>query len=97
MSSSIFGQEISKQNQPTLFGAFQAKTENEEQKTNISSSLFNNEKPSLFGNMFNPNGIMNKNLIKKIKFKILYLDQILKKIYLNLLIKVMIMKALIIL
>ena len=56
MSSSIFGQEISKQNQPTLFGAFQTKTENEEQKTNISSSLFNNEKPSLFGSMFNPNG-----------------------------------------
>ena len=56
MSSSIFGQEISKQNQPTLFGAFQAKTDNEEQKTNISSSLFNNEKPSLFGSMFNPNG-----------------------------------------
>ena len=56
MSSSIFGQEISKQNQPTLFGAFQTKTENEEQKTNISSSLFNNEKPSSFGNMFNQNG-----------------------------------------
>ena len=56
MSSSIFGQEISKQNQPTLFGAFQTKTENEEQKTNISSSLFNNDKPNLFGSMFNPNG-----------------------------------------
>ena len=56
MSSSIFGQEISKQNQPTLFGAFQTKTDNEEQKTNISSSLFNNEKPSSFGNMFNQNG-----------------------------------------
>ena len=56
MSSSIFAQEISKQNQPTLFGAFQTKTENEEQKTNISSSLFNNDKPNLFGSMFNPNG-----------------------------------------
>ena len=56
--SSLFGQEIPKHNQPTLFGAFQTKTENEEQKTNITSSLFNNDndKPSLFGNMFNQNG-----------------------------------------
>ena len=51
--SSLFGQDISKQNQPTLFGALPTKTDKEEQKTNISSSLFNNDKSSIFGNMFN--------------------------------------------
>ena len=51
--SSLFGQDISQQNQPTLFGALPTKTDKEEQKTNISSSLFNNDKSSIFGNMFN--------------------------------------------
>ena len=51
--SSLFGQDISQQNQPTLFGALPTKSDKEEQKTNISSSLFNNDKSSIFGNMFN--------------------------------------------
>ena len=56
MSSTIFGKEITQQNQPTLFGAPLPKTINEEQKTNISSSLFNNEKQTIFGGLFNQKG-----------------------------------------
>ena len=53
--SSLFGKDISQQSQPTLFSSIIPKIENEEQKTNIDSSLFNNDKQTLFGNLFNPN------------------------------------------
>ena len=52
--SSLFGKDISQQSQPTLFSSIIPKIENEEQKTNIDSSLFNNDKQTLFGNLFNP-------------------------------------------
>ena len=44
---SFFSQEISKQKQPTLFGAPVQNKPNEEQKNNINSSLFSNEKSPL--------------------------------------------------
>ena len=54
---SLFSQEISKQKQPILFRAPIQNKSNEEQKiNNINSSLFNNEKNSVFGIMFNNNG-----------------------------------------
>ena len=50
--SSLFSQDISNQNQQTLFGAQNPQKVNLERKTSITSSLFNNDKPSIFGNMF---------------------------------------------
>ena len=49
---SLFSQEISKQKQSTLFGAPIQNKPNEEQKNNINSSLFSNEKTPIFGAMF---------------------------------------------
>ena len=80
---SFFPQEISKQKQQTLFGAPISTKSNEEQKNNINSSLFRNEKSPIFGPLFN-NNVNNeeKNDKKKISQK-LYLVLMLKNIYLK--------------
>ena len=53
--ATLFGKQISQQSQPTLFSSTLPKNENEEQKSNMNSSLFNNDKPTLFGALFNQN------------------------------------------
>ena len=53
--ATLFGKQISQQSQPTLFSSALPKNENEEQKSNMNSSLFNNDKPTLFGALFNQN------------------------------------------
>ena len=66
-SSSLFSENISKIDQKPLFGLGNKtpkKEKKEEQKNNITSSLFNNDKPSLFGDIIGQN--TNQNNEKKI-------------------------------
>ena len=54
--NTLFSDKISQHSQSTLFGDNASKKPNEERKTSITSSLFNNEKNSIFGAMFQNNG-----------------------------------------
>ena len=58
--SFLFSDNISNQNQSTLFRNLAQKKPEEEKKTNINSSLFNNNKHSVFGNIFGNNIEQNK-------------------------------------
>lgn len=58
--SFLFSDNISNQNQSTLFRNLAQKKPEEEKKTNINSSLFNNNKQSVFGNIFGNNIEQNK-------------------------------------